>query len=122
MTTPSSISAYKDEQNKQRRISHKERIMNVMSYDKSMILTNRNIARWTGLTYSQVWKRTAELVQEKKLKEVGETVENCQHVTLYQFNSEPLLFPVKQITWSEFAKKEAPELWRKYQVLIKHEL
>lgn len=118
MSTTASKKAFNNAENKVRRESHKERILNFLKAEH-WFYSNRKIAEATGLTYEQVHKRTPELVSEQKVSIVGETTENGQTVSLYAYNGIQPLIAVKKLTLKEWLKINHPEVLNEWENLNK---
>jgi DNA-binding Lrp family transcriptional regulator len=85
-------------------------------------LTNREIAARVRLSYAQVHKRTAELEDAGTLLNISTKIENGNKCSVYKFNPEPQLFPVKRLTFKQWVKKEFPDVLYKYELLEQHKL
>jgi len=117
MSTISSLKAFFKPENQEKRKTHKQIILQVMQH--GLPLSNRSIARFCSLNYSQVHKRTSELLQENKIVIAGNSTENGQTVSMYKLNKEPHLFVVKKLTLRQWLKVNHADILAKFDGLNK---
>jgi len=116
--TTQSTKAYFDESNTKSRVSHRKMCLLGLEREQNG-LTYKQLAAKIGLKPEQVWKRLSELHTENMIAIAGTT----DTYSRYKLVREPGLFPVeKKPTFTDWAKQNEPEIWRKYRVLIWHEL
>ena len=119
MKTQASLQAFSDPENKQRRITHKQKCYDGLIGKK---LTIRELAREIGLTYNQTQKRISELMEEQTISICGEKMEEGNDNSIFCINREPLLFQFKKLSFTEWAKKNRPQWVHEYEVLELHKL
>ncbi|HWR94116.1 MAG TPA: hypothetical protein VN192_02830 [Flavobacterium sp.] len=117
MSTTASKEAYLSNENRVKRESHRKQITRLMQ--GGIWLTNRGISLRTGLSYEQVHKRTAELVQDGVLRVVAAEFEHGNLCSVYKINEELMLFPVKKLRCAEWLKINHPAIFDEWEKLNK---
>jgi len=119
MKTSAANKAYFNAENEERRETHKQMCLSGLMGRK---MTIRELSERIGLTYNQTQKRVSELLAEKRVLEFGEKIEGDNANTIFCINPEPLLLPEIVPTFTAWCKKNRPEVYRDYEVLILHKL
>jgi len=100
------------------RQTHRQRCLKGLERETNG-LTYPQLAVKIGLTQQQTWKRLSELHTENLIMICGTT----DTYSRYRLVREPGLFPVEKVpTFTKWCKKEYPDIWNKYSLLIRHEL
>ena len=119
--TNSSKQAYFNPDNQVRRISHKKQCYNAL-IGETRGLTYVEIARKTGLTEAQTWKRCSELQKERNIVILGGRMNNGSLHSVYHINNQPQLFQTPKLTFKQFVKQKYPNILHEYEVLHEHKL
>jgi hypothetical protein len=116
--TNKSKQAYANQQNAERRITHRQKCLNGLERETTG-LTYLQLAAKIGLKPDQTWKRASDLHKDGLIMICGTT----DTYSRYKLVREPGLFkPEKVPHLAKWLKENHFEIWQKYQILIKHEL
>jgi len=116
--TKQSKTSYFNEGNAQRRETHRQKCLKGLEREPNG-LTYMQLAAKIGLSFEQTWKRLSDLHADNLVMIAGTT----DTYSRYRLVREPGLFkPEKVPTFTQWAKKNRPEIWRDYEVLILHKL
>jgi DNA-binding Lrp family transcriptional regulator len=98
------------------RWSHRKILLN--QFQKGFKGTNRQLAKRVRMPYEAVHKRTSELLNDGKITIIGSIDCDGYQNSVYKLSSEPELFTVKKITFSQWAKKNHPDIFAEYEKFL----
>ncbi len=117
--TTNSINAYNS--TVELRQTNKQKVLECLGTERNQ--SRFEIGRKTGLGGFESQRRISDLLNDGKVIITGSRKHGNNEISLYSVKEQLELFQIeKKPSFAKWAKKEHPEIWQKYEVLILHEL